>query len=457
MIFNQFEFLFIFLPVVFLVFFWARPRLLRSSILLAASLAFYAFAGLEHAVVLVCGVIWVHLITASANMRGNRIRLFAAVTGPLLALTYYKYSQFLIGQVLRLDAAENDIVFSLFDNILLPAGISFFTFQLIAYAIDRYRDDLREPIPFIDFALYVSFFPQLVAGPIVRFSQVADGIRNLSDWQPRGNDIWIAIQYVTFGLAAKILVADTLARYLAPLISTPAELAPGAAIYLVLGYSFQIYFDFYGYSLIAIGLGRFFGFQLPHNFLRPYESLNPRDFWRRWHVTLSFWIRDYLYIPLGGNRRHIVNIVIIFAACGLWHGASWTFVIWGLYHAVLVTGYAGLSRWWDKCPNLFQTALTFGLVSLGWVLFVFDFAETADFFSSLAGLGPASVGAPGIDAWTMVLISAVLCFVVKFEAAAAWKGATIVSRSSYSAGLAILFFASLMFLDISDTFIYFRF
>ena len=181
------------------------------------------------------------------------------------------------------------------------------------------------------------------------------------------------------GLAAKVLIADTLAHYLAPFVGLPATLATSTSLFVLFGYSFQIYFDFYGYSLIAIGLGRLFGFHLPDNFLRPYESLNPKDFWRRWHVSLSYWIRDYLYLPMGGNRRYHLNIAIVFTLVGLWHGARWNFVVWGLYHAGLVVVYALVARYWDRLPGLPQIALNFLLVSFGWVLFLFDFEGAAAF------------------------------------------------------------------------------
>lgn len=457
MIFNQFEFLFLFLPVAIAAFFVARPRRVRAFVLLSISFLFYAFSGLEHAAVLFCGILWVYGLTHSSGMKGNTLRLTLAIIGPLLALAYYKYSRFIVTQVLLLSPQENDIVFSLFDSVLLPAGISFFTFQLVAYAIDRYRGTLEKPVSLTNLALYVSFFPQLVAGPIVRYSQVEKAIATLHQWRPAAADTWTAIQYITFGLGAKILIADTLSRHLAPLVASPGDLGFGAAYYVLLGYSFQIYFDFYGYSLIAIGLGRIFGFHLPDNFLRPYESLNPKDFWRRWHVTLSFWIRDYLYLPLGGNRRYTLNIAIIFAVCGLWHGADWTFVIWGLYHALLVAGYSAIAGPWDRLPRLVQIILTFLLVSLGWSLFVFDFSNTVDFLGSLILLGSGTVNTPPVEAWGILIAAVIACYVIHFEAAARHVFIRASARVAYAGLLGLLFLAALMFVDVSDTFIYFRF
>ncbi len=209
--------------------------------------------------------------------------------------------------------------------------------------------------------------------------------------------------------------------------------------------------------MVAIGLGLLFGFQFPDNFRRPYEALNPRDFWRRWHRTLSYWIRDYLYIPLGGNRAYARNIVIIFAVCGLWHGAGWTFVIWGLYHAVLVLGYSAISGIWDRLPRLGQTGLTFLLVSLGWTLFMFDFKGIAEFSLSLAGLGSAASATPDLEQWAFLAIAAAVCFLPSFEAMAARAGSPEKAKIWRAGGYAVLLVAVLLFVDRSQDFIYFRF
>ncbi len=262
---------------------------------------------------------------------------------------------------------------------------------------------------------------------------------------------------MVIGLAAKVLIADTLSHYMAPLVGAPAAMTSAAGVYVLFGYSFQIYFDFYGYSLIAIGLGRLFGFHLPDNFLRPYESLNPKDFWRRWHVSLSYWIRDYLYIPLGGNRRYHLNILIVFGFVGLWHGAGWNFVVWGLYHAALVVGYASIARVWDRMPALAQRSATFMLVTLGWVLFLFDFEGAAEFFSSLVGLGAGTSTAVDIEMWVALAVAALVCFGLRFEDIVARVDRNGASRAAYGAGLALVLSATLLFVDRSETFIYFRF
>lgn len=458
MIFNQFGFLFVFLPLVMIVFNAPRCEGIRPYLLIVASLVFYVYSGVEHTVVLSAGIVWVYCLSRVDSIVGNRTRLCITIVPPAVALFYYKYLGFFVREIIGIEVtAGGGEKFDLFANILLPAGISFFTFQLISFAIDRYRGEIREFPAFRDFALYISFFPQLVAGPILRFHHVADALARLKTFRLPQERISKAIGYVCLGLAAKVLIADTLDDYQAPLVAAPGGLPPVGALYVVFAYSFQIYFDFYGYSLIAIGLGTLFGFDFPRNFDRPYEALNPRDFWRRWHITLSYWIRDYLYLPLGGNEKYARNILIVFALCGLWHGAGWTFIAWGLYHATLVILYHVADPVWNRLPKVLQRGATFTLVSLGWILFLFDFQGVMDFAASLAGLNPATVAAPGLEAWISVLVAALVCFRVHFEAVAEnlrrGRAASAVRTTAFSC----LFVATLLFLDRSHTFIYFRF
>jgi alginate O-acetyltransferase complex protein AlgI len=457
MIFNQLEFVFGFFPILLALFYLLPKTSFRKALLIAFSFLFYAVSGLEHAIVLLLAIIWVYALSGSRSMIQNRWGLGLTIAGPALALTYYKYSSFLLFSFVDIQLIEASAGFSLFENVLLPAGISFFTFQLIAYAIDRYRGTLPEPVGFANLALYISFFPQLVAGPIVRFQQVQSAIANLADFRPSKEDISQGIGYVVLGMAAKVLIADTLSRYHAPFVAAPGQLTAGSSIYVLFSYSFRIYFDFYGYSLIAIGLGRFFGFRLPVNFDRPYSTPNPKEFWRQWHITLSYWIRDYVYLSLGGNKRYLVNIFLIFALCGLWHGAAWRFVVWGIFHGVLVVGYSRTSRWWDRFPVLIQVGLTFTLVSAGWILFVFSFEDSVIFMKSLLGFGSGEIAADKLEIWIMLLISAVVCFGVRIEAVIGQLWQSTWSRSAYSVVLGGIAVVSLLFIGTSETFIYFRF
>lgn len=453
MIFNDFVFIFAFLPLVIAAF-YAAPGEHRTWVLLFASAVFYGWAGLEHLIVLFIDIVVVYALVGRGGGRISAARFWLSVIIPVLFLVYYKYMGFLIGTfVPARDAQES---FSLFQDVVLPAGMSFFTFQLISYAIDRRSGRIEDAPRFDKFALYISFFPQLVAGPILRFSDVRGPLAELASYRPRIADVEAAAIYIVLGLAAKVLLADGVAKSLVPLTGDPSALTSAAAGYVFLGYSVQIYFDFYGYSLVAIGLGRLFGFRFPENFALPYASFSPQDFWRRWHITLSYWIRDYLYLPLGGNRRYLVNIFIVFAVCGLWHGAGWNFVAWGVYHGVLVAGYAVIKPWWNRLPHAVGVALTFTLVSLGWSLFLYDFQQAAELFQALFGLGSMAVGAPDWPAWLFLALTIIAAFKVDIGRLAegrteGWRpvGATVA--------LGVVLGLSILSVGSSSTFIYFRF
>jgi len=457
MIFNQFAFILVFLPLILIAFYFQPLRRLRVHMLVATSFVFYGLSGVEHALSLAAGIVWVYLVARSSAIVGGKGRLMLAIVPPLMALFYYKYLGFFIESVPGLEAGQKSEIFNLFEDIILPAGISFFTFQLVAFAIDRYRGNLPDLPDFGRFALYISFFPQLVAGPILRYRQVVGALGRLTEFRLRAEDASAAIGYICLGLAAKVLIADTLGSYQVAYVSEPGSLSLISALYVIFAYSFQIYFDFYGYSLVAIGLGRLFGFDFPMNFRLPYEALNPREFWRRWHITLSYWIRDYLYLPLGGNRRYALNILIVFAVFGLWHGAGWTFVIWGLYHAVLVIAFHYGSGLWNALPAVMQRGLTFGLVSLGWTLFIFDFSGIKAFLWSLIGQSEVGVPNPSLEAWLGLLVAALVCFGVRFEKVAENLTRHTITANVRTVMFAILFVVTLLFVDRSQTFIYFRF
>lgn len=456
--FNDLTFLTIFLPIVLAGFYLlAGHAEERAWWIIAASLVFYGFSGLEHAIVLAITTLAVYALSAPKGIVGNRWRLLLAVGVPLTALIYYKYWTFLLADVFGLEHREVGILARAVDATL-PAGISFFSFQMIAFAIDRYRNAIPEVPSFSRFALYITMFPQLVAGPILRYHDVSRSLRGLGTFRIDYDRASIAIGYVVYGLIAKVLIADGLKRYVDPLVVAPDALDPISAGYVIFAYSLQIYFDFYGYSLIAIGLGHLLGFEFPANFDRPYSALNPRDFWRRWHITLSFWIRDYAYRPLGGNEAYVRNILIIFVLCGLWHGAGFNFIAWGLYHALLVVGYHYNRAWWGRLPPLLQQIVTFVLVSLGWPLFLLDFHGTWQLLSSLVGYGtyqaPVALGLPQ---WTILLVAFAACYLVRVES---YVFAVVPGRwraLTHTAAFSVLFVASLLLLDRSTSFIYFRF
>lgn len=456
MLFNDLAFLFLFLPLVLLVVMAICPGQLRPIALILVSLLFYGFSGRLHAAVLFGCVVWVFLIVDKFfTVKENQPVLWLAILGPLSALVYFKYAGFLISDVLFLDNSTGQ-TFDLFQNIILPAGISFFTFQLIAYAIDRYRGDIAEPVGFTTLLLFISFFPQLVAGPIVRFHQVVKNLAGLAEFRLTIPVVCKALVFIVLGLAFKVLIADSINHFSAPLVNAPGTLGLAGLLGVVYSYTFQIYFDFYGYSLCAIGLGRLFGFRLPDNFLRPYSTLNPRDFWRCWHVSLSNFIRDYMYIPLGGNNQYIRNIFIVFVACGLWHGAGYSFIIWGAFHFVLVAGYKLVEPQWNAMPKPVQWFCNFSLVSFGWLFFVYPINQFLEAIGSLSSIGASTL--PSLDLVLVTVVAALVCFAVRVE-----RMAEVLPRlgglqcSVAGIGLAFLAIVVLLFIDRSATFIYFRF
>jgi alginate O-acetyltransferase complex protein AlgI len=257
-------------------------------------------------------------------------------------------------------------------NIILPVGISFYTFHTITYIVDSFNGTITPTRNFFEFAAYVSLFSQLVAGPIVRFRQIEQDLENLGE---ADRTRWLAqgISFFIVGLMEKVVVADGLAGFVDPALAHYKTLSSFGAWLTVLGYTFQLYFDFCGYSTMAVGLGYMFGIRIPQNFNSPYKALDPSDFWRRWHISLSTCLRDYLYIPLGGNRGCTLqtyrNLMLTMLIGGLWHGASWTFVVWGAYHGFLLALYRRFSNLWDPLPVLARQMSMFVLAVVGWVFF----------------------------------------------------------------------------------------
>jgi alginate O-acetyltransferase complex protein AlgI len=274
--------------------------------------------------------------------------------------------------------------------VILPIGISFYTFHTITYIADSYRGHITPTRSFWEFGAYVSLFSQLVAGPIVRFRQIEKDLENVGAAQ-RVLGLPIGLSFIAFGMLEKVLIADSLAYYVDPWLADYGVLSTAAAWLAMLGYTFQLYFDFSGYSAMAVGLGLMFGLRIPQNFNSPYRATNPSDFWRRWHISLSTWFRDYLYIPLGGNRhgpaRTYANLVTVFFLCGLWHGASWTFVLWGGIHGTALSAERFARERFPgfRLPAWVAWLVTFNVVCVAWVFFRAPDLHTA--FAVLGGLG----------------------------------------------------------------------
>lgn len=372
MVFSEPLFLFLFLPLV-IVFHFLAPKSLRNGVLLVSSLLFYAIT--EHAYTAVMlGYIIVNYSLALMLERNESTRdkvLVLALVANLGGLIFFKYTNFLAHELSSLSASLGLGQWQL-AHIHLPIGISFFTFQAMSYVIDVHRREVRAEKSLFNLALFKAIFPQLIAGPIVRYVDVAS---QLNDRVTNWDTLAIGAQRFALGLGKKVLVANPTGARADQIFSLPgAELSTPIAWLGLLCYSIQIYFDFSGYSDMAIGLGRIFGFKFCENFNYPYVAQSVTDFWRRWHMSLSTWFRDYLYIPLGGNRRGpfrtYLNLVIVFGLCGLWHGASWNFLIWGLLHgALLVLERGPAGRWISALPLALRHAYVLLAVAIAWVFF----------------------------------------------------------------------------------------
>ena len=371
-------FLWYFLPAV-LTAVVVVPRGWRNGIVAGASLVFYAVgAGPTTLLLLACMVVNYAVGPVVAPEGGEpepkrRRLLIGVVAFDVAVLVIWKYAGFASAQVARLVSLTGLDLPTV--SLALPIGISFYTFHHISYVVDIYRGErpaLRKKIPFV---AYIAMFPQLVAGPIVRYREIADQLTQPSSH--RLDDIAAGFPRFALGLTKKVVIADSLAPLVDACFATPADQMTTANAWLgAIGYTVQLYFDFSGYSDMAIGLGRMLGFTLPENFARPYSSASITEFWRRWHMSLSRWFRDYVYIPLGGNRHGGAstyrNLWIVFVLVGLWHGANWTFLVWGLYHGTaLVIERLVIERrqGWTVAAGPARRALTLLIVVFGWVLF----------------------------------------------------------------------------------------
>ena len=402
MLFSSLEFLVLFLPPVLAVALRLRGQALLRWIV-ATSVVFYAFAGHWWFVIPMLVTTTIDYAVAIAIQREAQPRRRAWLLGLSLAgnlgmLAYFKYSGLLVRtaeQAFVLLGLESSAGAFRWFEVILPAGISFYTFQTLSYIIDVWRGQAPAERNFVRFAAFVSFFPHLVAGPLTRHHQLIPALARIAraGIEPR----WRAgILLFSIGLAKKVLIADRLGNLVDPLLGSPHDLDLARAWLALLGYALQIYFDFSGYSDMAIGLARLFDIELPQNFNSPYKAVSPSDFWRRWHMTLSSWLRDYLYIPLGGNRcstaRHRFNLMATMVLGGLWHGASWTFAAWGAWHGALLVAHHALPGWDRALTPFWRRNATFLLVTLGWVLFrSHGFAQAGAWFAGLAGLHGVTV------------------------------------------------------------------
>ena len=394
MLFSSLTFLYLFLPAVLLAY-AVFPARLRNGALLAASLLFY-FCGEPEYTLLILGETLVSYLIArwmagAASPRLRRALLAAELLAALGALGLFKYADFAIGTVNALFGGALPLL-----HLALPIGISFYTFQTLSYVIDVYWGRLAAERNFVRYAAYVTLFPQLIAGPIVRYQDVAE---DLCGRRMTADGLYEGLSRFVLGLSKKVLLANVLGQLVSDM-TVAAERSVLGAWLLAVGYALQIYFDFSGYSDMAIGIGRVFGLRFPENFNYPYLAHTVTDFWRRWHMTLSSWFRDYVYIPLGGNRRglprQLWNILIVWTLTGLWHGANWTFAAWGMYFALLLTlEKLFLLRVLERLPRAVGRIYTLLAVLLSFVLFQSErFSAALALLSEMFGAAGTALQSP---------------------------------------------------------------
>ncbi len=396
MLFSGIPFLFYFLPCVLLVYFIV-PQKGRNAVLLAASLFFYGWGEPKFLLFMVFSIVQGYVFARLIG-RGRRKKLFLTLSLVLsfALLGYCKYADFFIENFNAVTGLSLPLL-----KIALPIGISFYTFQIASYEIDVYRGDVAAQHNFIDFAAYVAMFPQLIAGPIVRYRDIAPQLKE------RTHSLEAAASGASrfaVGLGKKVLVANVLAQLVSAYKASAEQTALYAWLYAIT-FTLQIYFDFSGYSDMAIGLGRIFGFSFPENFRYPYIAKSITEFWRRWHMSLGTWFRDYLYIPLGGSRcsriRHIFNILVVWMATGFWHGAAWNFVFWGLFYAVLLMAEKFFLLPALKKGRVLPHVYVLLAVTLGFVLF--DAASLKDALHQLGTLfGAGTASGLGTEALYML-------------------------------------------------------
>lgn len=372
MLFSSLTFIFIFLPVTLALYFISKDKY-KNYILLIASLIFYAWGEPKYIILMILSIIFNYFIAIAISKKSKqqklqKIYLIFAIIINLGALFVFKYLDFAINNV---NLAFN---FSLSNtNLTLPIGISFYTFQILSYVIDVYRGKVKVQKNIFTLGTYIALFPQLIAGPIVRYADIE---KQLHKRTHNLNNFCNGFRRFIIGFCKKVLIANNTAIIADLIFNNPTTVAlnPASIVLALISYTIQIYYDFSGYSDMAIGLGKIFGFDFNENFNYPYSAISITDFWRRWHISLTTWFRDYLYIPLGGNRcskaKWIRNFFIVWFLTGLWHGASWNFILWGLFYAIILLIEKNfLHKLLDKLPRILTWLYTFIIVNLGWLLF----------------------------------------------------------------------------------------
>lgn len=412
MIFSSVLFLFRFLPIFLICYFGAPLRgenlkRMRNLILFLGSLLFYAWGEPVYVVLMLFSTVsdYVHglrIEKCRENGKSGRGWLISSIIINLLMLGFFKYADFLIGVCNGVFGIDIPLL-----NLPLPIGISFYTFQTMSYSIDVYRGEVKAQKNILDFGVFVTMFPQLIAGPIVKYKTAEPYLKDrTTTWE----DAAYGIRRFVLGLGKKVLFANNIGMIWTEIgTRNPSELTAGMAWLGILAFAFQIYFDFSGYSDMAIGLGAIFGFRFPENFNYPYISKSITEFWRRWHISLSSWFKEYVYIPLGGNRkglsRQMVNILIVWALTGIWHGAGLNFLLWGLWFAFfLIMEKMFLGKWLQKLPGMVGWLYSMLVVLVGWVFFALEpgtAGQIGGYLKAMIGLNGGAV----TDAETMYMLT----------------------------------------------------
>ena len=466
MVFSSTIFLCVYLPLVLLGY-YICPKKGRNLFLLIVSLVFYAWGEPKYVFLMIFSILVNYIFGRLMDKnRGRQKRmkllLVLSVVIDLGLLSVFKYTDFVITNINAIFGSSFDLL-----NIALPIGISFYTFQAMSYTIDVYRDDVRVQKNLIDFGMYITMFPQLIAGPIVRYADVQD---QLAERSVTTADFSEGVMRFVVGLGKKVLLANQMGAVWSDIYALGGDVSALMAWTGAIAYTFQIYFDFSGYSDMAIGLGRMFGFKFPENFRYPYQSVSITDFWRRWHITLSTWFKEYLYIPLGGNRRGLarqaLNLLIVWSLTGFWHGAGWNFVMWGLYYfVILFIEKLFLLKALDKLPKFFRHVYALLLIIIGWVIFASD--DVSVLLPYLGSMFGANGAIGGMDVYTLLTkaVLLIICCIASTElpkklflsAAGAMNEKAAFTLKSV---LTIALLAMSMILLIGDSynpFLYFRF
>lgn len=466
MVFSSTIFLCVYLPLVLLGY-YICPKKGRNLFLLIVSLVFYAWGEPKYVFLMIFSILVNYIFGRlmdkhRENKKRLKLMLVLSVVIDIGLLSVFKYTDFIITNVNAIFGANFDLL-----NIALPIGISFYTFQAMSYTIDVYRDDVRVQKNLIDFGMYITMFPQLIAGPIVRYADVQD---QLADRSVTTADFSEGVMRFVVGLGKKVLLANQMGAVWSDIYALGGDVSALMAWTGAIAYTFQIYFDFSGYSDMAIGLGRMFGFKFPENFRYPYQSVSITDFWRRWHITLSTWFKEYLYIPLGGNRRGLarqaLNLLIVWSLTGFWHGAGWNFVMWGLYYfVILFIEKLFLLKALDKLPKFFRHVYALVLIIIGWVIFASD--DVSVLLPYLGSMFGANGAIGGMDVYTLLTkaVLLIICCIASTElpkklflsAAGAMNEKAAFTLKSV---LTIALLALSMILLIGDSynpFLYFRF